>query len=109
MRESPIFRNGLSWRVDATGCERVVWPNSEAALAGAMAVREQAIDEQAAIERVKRRLLGERVGPGPQPRPSKPLPITVSNRCEYTRDGVRCSRRGSITHTGYRCVTHRLA
>lgn len=113
MAELPTFRQGMAWRVDHRGVERVVWPSSEAEVAGAIAAREQAVDDQEAIERVRRMLRGERlvVGPGPQPRPPtpKPLPIKVSNRCEYKRDGVRCARKGSMSHLGeYRCPTHRF-
>jgi hypothetical protein len=62
-----------------------------------------------AIERVKRGLRGERIGPGPQPRPSKPISITIANACEYERDGKRCGRRGSSrTDRGFRCTTHRF-
>lgn len=60
----------------------------------------------AAIARVRRMLRGERVDPGPLPRERTSKPIKASNRCEYVRGGVRCSRKGAMTPAGYRCPTH---
>lgn len=89
--------HGFRTIVDITGCERIVWPSSEVELAGAIAARERAMDDQAAIKRVQDLLR--------QP-PRKPTPIKVSNQCEYSREGRRCKRFGSMTGGEYRCRIH---